>query len=244
MMNDWKKSDSAIVPEKAANKGSSGPAEPLEGRAGPKGNAAGQSPRRAQKRGSGSQAASRMRQAAKRNPDERLAALLQHVTVDTLHDAFLSLRKDAADVRAGQSRRRHGAGRRHGRPSARQARPASGQRGRLVRLREARRRVPDRGASQEAGTGKRDAQAAAFRLKLKPMGRRHRRAPCRILFGGREADRGRGRRYRERGEPRMAALRGLPLDLLRLRKHAAGAEGMAGRGGGDGGRARREGVAP
>ena len=97
MMNDWKKSDPAIVPEKAANKGSSEPAELLlEGRAGPKGNAVGQSPRRAQKRGSGSQAADRIRQAAKRNPAERLVALLHHVTVDVLHDAFLSLRKDAA----------------------------------------------------------------------------------------------------------------------------------------------------
>ena len=95
-MNDWKKSDSAIVPVKAANKGSSGPAELLEGRAGPKGNAVGRSPRRAQKRGSGSQAADRIRQAAKRNPEERLVALLHHVTVDVLHDAFHSLRKDAA----------------------------------------------------------------------------------------------------------------------------------------------------
>ncbi|MCY4239230.1 MAG: hypothetical protein OXC93_12945, partial [Rhodospirillaceae bacterium] len=39
MMNDWKKSDSAMVPKKAANKG---PSESLEGRAGPKGNAVGQ----------------------------------------------------------------------------------------------------------------------------------------------------------------------------------------------------------
>ena len=95
-MHDWKKSDPAVVPVKAANKGSSGPAELLEGRAGPKGNAVGQSPRRAQKRGNGSQAADRIRQAAKRNPDERLVALLHHVTVDALRDAFLSLRKDAA----------------------------------------------------------------------------------------------------------------------------------------------------
>ena len=96
MMHDWKKSDPAVIPAKAANNGSSGPAELLEGRAGPKGNADGQSPCRAQKRGSGSQAAERIRQAAKRNPEERLVALLHHVTVDVLRDAFLSLRKDAA----------------------------------------------------------------------------------------------------------------------------------------------------
>ncbi len=85
-----------MVPAKAANKGPAGPAESLEGRAGPKGNTIGQGPCRAQKRGSGSQAADRMRQAAKRNPEERLVALLHHVTVEALHDAFHSSRKDAA----------------------------------------------------------------------------------------------------------------------------------------------------
>ena len=81
---------------KPANNGPSGPAEPGERRGGPKGNPKGQSSRRAQKRGSESQAADRIRQAAKRNPDECLVALLHHVTVDCLRDAYHSLRKDAA----------------------------------------------------------------------------------------------------------------------------------------------------
>ena len=38
---------------------------------------------------------------------------------------------------------------------------------------------PGRGASQEAGTGKRDAQAVASRLKLRPMGRPQLRARVR-----------------------------------------------------------------
>ena len=96
MMNGLKKSDPAVVAKKPANNSPQGLAEPVEPRAGPKGNPEGQSSRRAQKRGSESQAASRVRQAARRNPDERLVALLHHVTVDGLHDAFHTLRTDAA----------------------------------------------------------------------------------------------------------------------------------------------------
>ena len=95
-MNDLKKSDSAIVAMNPANKGLSGPAEPGERRAGPKGNPGSQSSRRAQKRGSESQAADRIRQAAKRNPEERLVALLHHVTVPVLSEAFHSLKSDVA----------------------------------------------------------------------------------------------------------------------------------------------------
>lgn len=96
MMNGLKKSDPAIVAMKPANNGPPGPAEPVEQRAGPKGNPERQSSRRAQKRESETQAADRVRQAARRNPDERLVALLHHVTTESLHDAYHSLRKDAA----------------------------------------------------------------------------------------------------------------------------------------------------
>ena len=95
-MNGSEKSDSAIIAMKPSNNGPSGSAEPVERRAGPKGNPQRQNLRRAQKRGSGSQAAERIRQAARRNPKERLVALLHHVTVESLRDAFHSLRKDAA----------------------------------------------------------------------------------------------------------------------------------------------------
>ena len=91
-----KKSDSAIVAVKWANKGASVPAEPMEPRAEPKGNLESQSTRRAQDRESVSQAADRIRQFVQREPRERLTALLHHVTVDALRSAFFELKKDAS----------------------------------------------------------------------------------------------------------------------------------------------------
>ena len=55
-----------------------------------------QSTRRQQSRGSVSQAADRIRRAIARNPEERLTALLQHITVEALRRAYLGLKKDAA----------------------------------------------------------------------------------------------------------------------------------------------------
>ena len=95
-MNDLKKSDPAIVARKRANKGRQRPAEPVEPRAGAKGNPESQSRHRAQKRGSLSQAADRIRQAAKRNPEERLTALLHHITPEALTEAFHALKSDVA----------------------------------------------------------------------------------------------------------------------------------------------------
>ena len=91
-----KKSDSAIVAVKSANKGASVPAEPMEPRAEPKGNLESQSTRRAQDRESVSQAADRIRQLVQREPRERLTALLHHITVDALRWAFFELKKDSA----------------------------------------------------------------------------------------------------------------------------------------------------
>ncbi len=81
MMNE--KSDSAIVPLKAANKGSSEPAELFEGRA--------MRLARAARRSGGHR---RLNAGSEEEPGR--ASLLHHVTVDILHDAFHSLRKDAA----------------------------------------------------------------------------------------------------------------------------------------------------
>ncbi len=81
MMNE--KSDSAIVPLKAANKGSPEPAELLEGRA--------MRLARAARRSGGHR---RLNAGSEEEPGR--ASLLHHVTVDVLHDAFHSLRKDAA----------------------------------------------------------------------------------------------------------------------------------------------------
>ena len=96
MTNGLEKSDPAIVAVKPANKGRQRPAERVEPRAGVEGNPGGRSRRRAQKRESLSHEADRIRQAAKRNPEERLVALLHHVTVPVLAEAFHSLKSDVA----------------------------------------------------------------------------------------------------------------------------------------------------
>ena len=95
-MNDLKKSDSAIVAVKQANKERQRSAEPVEPRAEAKRNSGNRSMRRAQERESVSQAATRIRQAVKRNPEERLVALLHHITVPVLAEANHSLKSDVA----------------------------------------------------------------------------------------------------------------------------------------------------
>ena len=96
MTHGLKKSDSAIVATKPANNGVRASAEPVERRAGPKENSKRQNRHHAQEWARLSHAADRVRQAAKRKPRERLVALLHHVNEQTLHRAFLDLRKDAA----------------------------------------------------------------------------------------------------------------------------------------------------
>ena len=95
-MNGVKKSDGAIVPLKRANNGARASAEPVEGRASTKGNPRSESTRRTQGRESVTQAAERIRQAATRKPQEKLTALLHHVTPDALRWAFHALKRDAA----------------------------------------------------------------------------------------------------------------------------------------------------
>ena len=95
-MNGVKKSDGAIVPLKRANKGARAPAEPVEGRAPTEGNPRRDRTCRTQGRASVTQAAERIRQAATRKPQERLTALLHHVTPDALSRAFHALKRDAA----------------------------------------------------------------------------------------------------------------------------------------------------
>ena len=96
MVYGMKKSDEAGVPLKAANKGAKAPAERLEGRASTKGNPQDQSTCRTQCRESVSQAVERIRQAATRNPQEKLTALLHHITTDVLLCAFFDLKKTAS----------------------------------------------------------------------------------------------------------------------------------------------------
>ena len=96
MMHGMKKSDEAVRPVKAVNKGAHASAEPLEERASTKGNPERQSTRRTQCRESVPQAAARIREAAERNPKERLTALYHHITPDALRRAYYALKRGAA----------------------------------------------------------------------------------------------------------------------------------------------------
>ena len=84
------------TPLKRANKGAGASAEPVEGRASTEGNPRRARTRRTQGRESVTQAAERIRRAATRKPQERLTALLHHVTPDALRWAFHALKRDAA----------------------------------------------------------------------------------------------------------------------------------------------------
>jgi group II intron reverse transcriptase/maturase len=71
-------------------------AEPVERRAGTKGNAGQQSTRRTQSRESVSQALERIRKIAKERKKEKFTALLHHINIDLLEEAFFELKTNAA----------------------------------------------------------------------------------------------------------------------------------------------------
>ena len=96
MTNGLKKSDEAVRPVRAANKGARACAESPEERASTEGNPERQSTRRTQRRASVTQVADRIRQAAERNPKERLTALFHHITPEVLHRAYFALKRNVA----------------------------------------------------------------------------------------------------------------------------------------------------
>ena len=96
MMHSREKSDSAIVAGKPTNKAVPTAAEPVERRVGAKGNASQQSTDRAQNRATVSQALARIRKVAKERKKERFIALLHHVSIDLLDEAFYELKENAA----------------------------------------------------------------------------------------------------------------------------------------------------
>jgi RNA-directed DNA polymerase len=96
MMHDREKSDSAIVAGKPTNKAEQSAAEPVEQRAETKGNAVQQSTGRAQNRATVSQALERIRQAARLRKKEKFTALLHHISLDLLDEAFSELKGNAA----------------------------------------------------------------------------------------------------------------------------------------------------
>ena len=96
MMYGREKSDSAIVAGKPTNKVVSATAEPVEPRAGAEGNANQQSTLRTQGRKRVTHALGRVRQAARQRKKERFTALLHHLSIDLLREAFWALKRKAA----------------------------------------------------------------------------------------------------------------------------------------------------
>ena len=96
MMHGLEKSDSAVRAKKPANKAGRPAAERVEPRTGTKGNAGQPHTRRTQSRCSVSPGLDRVRHAARQRKKERFTALLHHITVDLLREAFLALKRKAA----------------------------------------------------------------------------------------------------------------------------------------------------
>ncbi len=96
MMHGAGESDSAIVAGKPTNKAEQSAPEPVEPRAEAKGNASRHSTVRAQDREAVSQGLGRIRQAARQRKKERFTALLHHVSIDLLGEAFGDLKANAA----------------------------------------------------------------------------------------------------------------------------------------------------
>src|ERR1700686_203964 len=95
-MHGREKSDFAVVAMKPANKAGQPAAEWVERRAEAEGNRVEPRMRRTPSRESVSQGLDRVRQAAKARKKERFTALLHHVTVDLLEDAYFWLKREAA----------------------------------------------------------------------------------------------------------------------------------------------------
>jgi RNA-directed DNA polymerase len=99
-MHEREKSDPAIGAGKPTNKADAisvvDATESVEQRAGAEGNASEQSTHRTQGRERVSQALERARKAARLRKKEKLTALLHHINIDLLREAFFALKRDAA----------------------------------------------------------------------------------------------------------------------------------------------------
>lgn len=106
MMHGREKSDPSVVARKPANKPGRLGAESVERREGAEGNAVESRMCRTPSRASMLQGLDRVRQAAKARKKEKFTALLHHVTVDLLRDAYYGLKRSAApgvdDLRWGE----------------------------------------------------------------------------------------------------------------------------------------------
>jgi len=96
-MNDPRESDDRVVPAKRANNAGVPAAELVEGRRSDEGNTNQQNACRTQSRAvRASSALERVRQVARRDKDARFTALVHHVTVDRLRDAYRASSPKAA----------------------------------------------------------------------------------------------------------------------------------------------------
>ena len=96
MMHDRGKSDRPVVPARPPNKLASAGSEVVEGRGLPEGNATRET-RAGRSAGQGvSSDLERVRQVARKDKEVRFTALLHHVTVDRLREAYRAIRPDAA----------------------------------------------------------------------------------------------------------------------------------------------------
>ena len=91
MMHGREKSDPSVVAQKPANKPGRPGAESVERREGAEGNAVESRMCRTPSRASMHQGLDRVRQAAKARKKEKFTAVLHHVTVDLLRDAYYGL---------------------------------------------------------------------------------------------------------------------------------------------------------
>src|SRR5450755_2618378 len=108
-MHDREKSDRLVVPSKLPNNPGEPGAEVVEGRGLPEGNTAGEA-RPGRSAGLGvSSDLDRVRQVARKDGDVRFTALLHHVTVDRLREAYRAVRSDAAAGVDGVTWRDYGA---------------------------------------------------------------------------------------------------------------------------------------
>jgi RNA-directed DNA polymerase len=108
-MHDREESDRPVVPAKLPNNPGRPGAEVVEGRGLPEGNTAGE-PRPGRSAGLGvSSDLGRVRQVARKDGDVRFTALLHHVTVDRLREAYRAVRSDAAAGVDGVTWRDYGA---------------------------------------------------------------------------------------------------------------------------------------
>jgi RNA-directed DNA polymerase len=95
-MNERRKSDGRVLPEKLPNNPERSGAEAVEGRRPAKGNVASET-RPGRSAGLGvSSDLDRVRQVARRDKQVRFTGLLHHVTVDRLREAYRAIRPDAA----------------------------------------------------------------------------------------------------------------------------------------------------